>query len=685
MFIKKIHIDNFKIYYGHNEISFLKDKIKNIYLISGQNGYGKTTFLTSLVWCLYGSRIKHIDDNFKKELSNIGGYKNFASTNLNKQAVLEGVTSYSVSIEFSDFNIASLPYNSLVIKRSYCTKNKKESIVILIDGEENELAREVGPEIFINDYVLPIEIAKFFFFDSEKIVRFAEVNSIEEKQRISKAYSEILGIMKYEHLKDNLEILRIRLKKNTASKKDKQQIELIEDDIKELDGQINLHNKQFKLNEEEIEDQKRNANLYQEKLIREGSSLSIKKINELRHKKEILSKELSTLRKNLDEFLELAPFAIAGNLFTSVVNSLTHNGDSLSTNINYLKNKIVKLNKVLDNVDYISELDTKTKRVLKSQIKLVVANHILPKENKTLNNNFIYTQEETQQILEIYKYLIKDYKIKFKNLTEDYKRNRYDLLKVSRTISEAERKENDPLIKSYREKHNQTLDRIESLAKENQQLNWENEGINKILNSKKQKFSELTNKVKLDERNLQKDKIAQDLIANLETFIVQLKTLKKDSLRKSILENIRKLYHKKNFIMDVAIDIDKTIIDIVLLDKNSNIIKTDLLSKGEQQLYATAILKSLVEESKFKFPVFIDGPLQKFDHKHSKNIINEFYPNISEQVVIFPLLNKELSKSEYNLLYKNINQTFVIENISSNSSKIISIAKEEFSNKYFLN
>jgi len=685
MFIKKLNIDNFKIYYGHNEISFLKDKSKNIYLISGQNGYGKTTFLTSLVWCLYGSRIKYIDDNFRKELSSIGGYKNFAGTNLNKQAKLEGVTFYSVSIEFSDFHIASLPYNSLEIKRTYYTREKKEKVEILIDGEENELAREVGPEIFINDYVLPIDIAKFFFFDSEKIVRFAELNSIEEKQRISKAYSEILGIMKYEQLKDNLEILRLRLKKDAASKKDKQKIELIEDDINELENQINAHTKKIKLNEEEIEDQKKNINLYQEKLIREGSSLSVEKLNELRHKKEILSNEISILRKSLSEFLELAPFAIAGNVFSSVVGTLTNNEALLSANISFLKDKITNLNKVLDKVEYISVLDTKTKRKLKSQIKKAVSNHILPDEDNTVKNNFNFAQEEKQQILEIHKHLINDYKNKFKILTEKYKRNRYELLKIGRIISEAEKKENDPLIKSYREKHNNSMDIIELLISENQQLKWKNEGISKILNSKKQKLAELTNKVKLDEQNILKDEIAQDLIANLESFIVQLKKLKKDSLRKSILGNITNLYHKKNFITDVVIDIDKTIIDIILLDKNKNIIKTDLLSKGEQQLYATAILKSLVEESKFKFPVFIDSPLQKFDHKHSKNIINEFYPNISEQVVIFPLLNKELTKSEYNLLYKNINQTFVIDNISSNSSKIISISKEEFSNKYFLN
>ena len=79
-------------------------------------------------------------------------------------------------------------------------------------------------------------------------------------------------------------------------------------------------------------------------------------------------------------------------------------------------------------------------------------------------------------------------------------------------------------------------------------------------------------------------------------------------------------------------------------------------------MYATALLKALVDESSIKFPVFIDSPLQKFDKFHSKNIIEEFYPDISEQVVLFPLLEKELSEKEFELLKPNINKVYLIEN-----------------------
>ena len=48
--------------------------------------------------------------------------------------------------------------------------------------------------------------------------------------------------------------------------------------------------------------------------------------------------------------------------------------------------------------------------------------------------------------------------------------------------------------------------------------------------------------------------------------------------------------HKTDFISDVDVTINNDLIDINLLDVNGNVINKELLSKGEQQLYATSLL-----------------------------------------------------------------------------------------------
>ena len=80
-----------------------------------------------------------------------------------------------------------------------------------------------------------------------------------------------------------------------------------------------------------------------------------------------------------------------------------------------------------------------------------------------------------------------------------------------------------------------------------------------------------------------------------------------------------------------------------------------------------------MEESNIQFPVFVDSPLQKFDEQHTENVITKFYPSISDQVVIFPLLNKELSEREYNNIKDRISNTIIINNKDEDSSELVKV------------
>ena len=159
-----------------------------------------------------------------------------------------------------------------------------------------------------------------------------------------------------------------------------------------------------------------------------------------------------------------------------------------------------------------------------------------------------------------------------------------------------------------------------------------------------------------------KDAVAEKLIEELSTFLVSLKQEKKYSLERRIKTTLNTLMHKEDFIGRVEVVIDGEDMDINLYSVDGKVINKDSLSKGEQQLYATSILKALVDESGIQFPVFIDSPLQKFDKSHATKIITEFYPQISKQVVLFPLLYKELTAEEYNVMKPLVKTTYLIKN-----------------------
>lgn len=72
------------------------------------------------------------------------------------------------------------------------------------------------------------------------------------------------------------------------------------------------------------------------------------------------------------------------------------------------------------------------------------------------------------------------------------------------------------------------------------------------------------------------------------------------------------------------------------------------LSEGMKQLAATAFLWALLDITERRFPVIIDTPLGRIDYGHQKQLLEKFYPNIG-QVIMLPT-DSELDANKYKLL-----------------------------------
>ena len=74
--------------------------------------------------------------------------------------------------------------------------------------------------------------------------------------------------------------------------------------------------------------------------------------------------------------------------------------------------------------------------------------------------------------------------------------------------------------------------------------------------------------------------------------------------------------------------------------------------------------------------------MQKFDKEHAKNVIKEFYPNVSKQVILFPLIHKELTESEYELLKPNVSRTYIIDNVKNYQSQFVEFEPDNLIKEY---
>ena len=106
MKINRIKFENFRIYKGINEITFSPKSNKNISIVAGKNGFGKTTFLTSLIWVFYGKMMSEVEDKYRKDIKTSGGYDKFLKTLLNRDvksnSVNQSNASFAIEVELTD-------------------------------------------------------------------------------------------------------------------------------------------------------------------------------------------------------------------------------------------------------------------------------------------------------------------------------------------------------------------------------------------------------------------------------------------------------------------------------------------------------------------------------------------------------------------------------------------------------
>lgn len=532
-----------------------------------------------------------------------------------------------------------------------------DDVEVLIDGYPSELAKEVGQEIFIREFIMPIEIAKFFFFDAEKIVNLAEVNTTEQRRNLSKAYSEVLGIKKYEDLKKELENLQLKIRQESASAKEREELKRLESEVEICEIRIDECQKRILELREKRSEKNKDSRDIQEKLIKAGSLITVEELQELRKQEEELTEKQANLQNELKDSYDIIPFAIAGETFLSVTEQLQNEANYKeakfkSENVTDITNKILTELSTIEKPANVV-IDYQVQEHYANAFRTLIKKHFfadtneLPEDFKIIHE---FSDSERNELLAVLSNIRLSFKESFKRMNGDFNQTKNELNAIRRRIKDAEANQEDPIITEYRALKESLEREIIHIDDTIDSLNRE---IGEYTNEKTQKGKQietLSKKLKVSQNNLQKDSIISRNIQNLKEFITKFKAKKKESLEEQILNGLNTLLHKKDFVKKVEVEIIGEDIDIILKNGRGEEIKKEALSKGEQQMYATALLRGLVEESDIQFPVFIDSPMQKFDEQHAENIIKYFYPNISDQVVIFPLINKELTEREYNIL-----------------------------------
>lgn len=678
MIIKSIELNNFRIYRGVNKIELTPDGERNIIIVSGNNGYGKTTFLMSLVWCLYGKNMGNVDELYKKEIEEKGSYSKYIGNSLNSAAAQDGETRFSVAVTFTDVEIPNTTCTEITLNRSYDpVTGTSDELKIFIDGKESDLFNDKDEEeMFIRDYILPIEIAKFFFFDAEKIVSFAQVNTPKQRAELSQAYSQVLGIQKYAELKNELEKLQDDYRKEAAQPKDKKEFNELLAAINTDEELVTEYEKQISQKQNKISLLKYECNELQEKLIREGDLMSLERLKELKDKQEELKTKVSEAQDGLKDLYNYIPFGLAGNVLSLLAGQLKEE-KAYRTNKLQLEGVEEKTDDILNDLDkarnnFSGHIDIKIRNFYESEIKKLILKHFYNDFDIEKYKDFQMLHDFTDIQYDDFLTLvsrIKESQSLFETLSNKYSKAKAELYSIEKKIREAEKNAESDYIQSLRRKKIIKEDEITTIQEEIARLIVQIEQKKEDIKTAKQKKEILSKKIDVSAKNKAVDDEATILIDTIQKFLLRFKDEKKKALEKKLQDKLTSFLHKKNLVNNVVVDIQGNgeDVDINLFDMNNKKIDKGILSMGERQMFASALLGALVEETGLDFPVFIDSPMQKFDINHSQNILTKFYPNVSKQVILFPLLMKELTEDEYALIEQYVNKAYLIGNSKSGS------------------
>lgn len=617
MHFTKVELHNFGIYKG-THVMCLRNKSgnRNITLVGGLNGRGKTTFHDAVLLALYGRQaLKYVQEKARS-------YEKLLADHINKHT-LDDITFIAVSICLDDGT-------NLRIKRSWQLKHGKleQNVIVEKNGSEDKYLGESWS--YYIEEILPFGIAKFFFFNNEKITQLADDITFEQ---VKTSIKSAIGIYTIEKAIEHVDEV-IKRKNNALLAFEKSELNT---DFKEVNSKIKDVEKQITeamnayYNAERIRDEYiAKIEIKEKEFWSTGGALSINR-DKIQQEKKRISAEVEALQAEIKQISgnPSTPLFMCKNLVRqSYENELIYQQEEAK----YYSNKIIfELHQQIMDKLSICGLDKMSFEKVKSIVDEVLVN----KYSKAFIAQNRKSISAASKLL--YEHLITEV---FQNIIHQ----------ITVLISKIDEQENEILnLDIHLEKANektlamQLFEALKFLEAKRAEADFEYEKYKKSLENLNYQYETL----KLQRKNLYKSVVekqnANDDNARilkyaimsmdvLNEFKIRLQREKLNKLSNTITKCFKELVEKDSLVSNIKIESDT--LDVIILDINGNELLKTQLSAGEQQMFAVAVVWALAITSGYKAPVVVDTPMARLDSAHRTNFVTKYLPEASSQVVV---------------------------------------------------
>jgi len=630
MKIVELELNNFGVYRGRNTIPLApRSPERNIVLVGGMNGRGKTTILDAVQISLYGQRSSLVTG--KKE------YESLLRSRFSRNAKIGDLFSLALTFELHYDGKPAL----FRINRSweFDDSDLLETVEIFRGGELDLVLTENSND-FIEE-VLPLDISGLFLFDGEKIESLADPS--KASKIILTAVNALLGTGLIARLQSDLKVIeRRKLNEVTTT-----EIEtMLAPSIEKL-GDLEAERSRLAIEIASLQnslDRQRMVNKELESQFEREGGIFFQGRYALENEKKDLEVQMLEVDSSIREMASGAlPLLVVEDLLGALAKSPPIRRPLAEAEIHTFAREIAQSlidSKILDS-NTSEPLQKIVLDILSATTRNTLAPLGSPPDSIDLAKGFLSASSDLRDEL-ISKSSHRE-TLASSNLILERK-----LMAVPSEVA----------IQDLLEKKNACSRRLVEL-----------ETHQHFLQERKDHLSAEIEKISAEVEGKRRDQAisnvnAQDasrMIRSCEKAREALEDWKQaihnrnvSRIQDEILTAYRSLLGKSN--LAAKLILDPNTCEPSIRTTNGDLVHIEGLSAGERQLFAVATLWGLARVSGLNLPAIIDTPLGRLDSIHRYSLVDDYFPHAAKQVVLLST-DKEIDEELRLRLERHLSHT----------------------------
>jgi DNA sulfur modification protein DndD len=597
-----------------------------IILFGGKNGSGKTTLLEMIKLCLYGREILglRVEKN---------AYQKYLTELIHRQPGQEITAQQArVTLKFQHSHAGVIDYYE--VERNWRLHPSDGGIQESFLVQRNkEFLRDVDIDIwqaFIKDLV-PSGVSQLFFFDGEKIQELADDET--GSTALAEAIKATFGINLVGYLINDIENFVRKEEEKILSTELVEERDRLEKQISEKQDTVtSLSEKQRELEVSLIDLRKRLAKT-REDFEREGG-LFAEKRKEAEGKLGEIRGKLAQVEKNLkDEFPQgLMPFATIPRLCLELKEQLLLEEAYLKWQASavQLEQYVSGLIQNISTPEFLSDTgSTVTRKIISRLQNDLESLKETPAQFTNLRIIHELSEGDRRRLLDLVDRALSEVPGEIQAAFTEYEQLLDELGRLETITRLAP---NEDVLLPLVQKQARLLSQEEQLQNEKTRITSELKVVLRDMDTLERKRAHLNEQIRKLQSGAERTILALKAQEVLEEFHTQLLENRIQDLETTLVRYFNQLSRKRNLVWNAKID--RATFSVTLYTRDSQLIPKNSLSAGEKQIYAIALLWALRDISNRPLPVIIDTPLGRLDSDHRQQIVENYFPFASHQVIL---------------------------------------------------